>query len=61
MSDYAQAINRALQESADQLRDYGGFLAQAQMPLAEVEGLSFDEWKVVKQGYDRQRFNFPNG
>lgn len=61
MSDYAQAINQALKQNADQLRDYGGFLAQAQIPLSEVEGLSFDEWKLVKQGYTRQRFDFPNG
>ena len=58
---YAEAINKALQESADQLRDYGGFLAQAGIPLSEVEGLSFDDWTLVKQGYDRQRFDFPNG
>jgi len=58
---YAEAINQALQERADQLRDYGGLLAQAGIPLAEAEVQSFEDWKLVKQGHERQRFDYPNG
>jgi len=56
---YADAINQALKERADQLRDYGGFLAQAGIPLSEAECDSFDDWKLVKQGHTRQRLDYP--
>lgn len=62
MSDYAQAINQALKQNAEHLRDYGGFLAQAGLTIAQAErSLSFDEWKLVEEGYQRQLTDFPNG
>jgi len=61
---YADAINRAVQESADQLRDFGGFLAQAGITIAQAHidhAFSFESWKLVKEGYERQCADYPNG
>lgn len=62
--NYADAINRALQESVDQLRDYGGFLAQAGITIASAHidhAFSFEDWQLVREGYLRQLTDFPNG
>lgn len=57
MNEYAEAINDAMRERREQLRDYGGFLAQAGIPLEEAE---VKDWQV-SLGYSRQLNDFPNG
>lgn len=58
MSDYANAINRALEEEFEQLRNYGRLLAQARIPLKD-DALVDDGH--VRQGYLQQLADFPNG
>jgi hypothetical protein len=57
MNDFAEAINDAMRERAEQLRDYGGFLAQAGMTLDEA--VVSDPQVTV--GYARQLQDFPEG
>jgi hypothetical protein len=60
-NDYANAINQALKEQADQLRDYGGLMAQAGIPLKDMEQMPFEDWQLVREGYARQLNDYPNG
>jgi hypothetical protein len=52
--DYADALN-AMQAHSQQLRDYGGLLAQAGLPLPD------DAPAEVELGFDQQRADYPNG
>lgn len=56
MNDYAQAINRALEQELEQRRTYGGLLAQAGIEL-ETDAMADDQH--VRQGYARQLADFP--
>lgn len=58
MSDYANAINRALEDEFETLRNYGRLLAQAGIPLKD-DALADDGY--VRQGYRQQLTDFPNG
>lgn len=58
MSEYANMLNKVLGEAYEQLRTYGGLLAQAGIPL-EDDALADD--KYVRQGYRQQLNDFPNG
>jgi hypothetical protein len=58
MSDYASAINRALEDEFETLRNYGRLLAQAGIDL-KTDALADDGH--VRQGYRQQLTDFPNG
>lgn len=58
MSDYANAINQALEQEFEQLRNYGRLLAQAGIDL-ETDALADDGH--VRQGYRQQLTDYPNG
>lgn len=58
MSDYANAINRILEEEFEQLRNYGRLLAQAGIDL-NTDPLADDGH--VRQGYRQQLADYPNG
>lgn len=58
MSDYANAINQAIEEQFEQLRNYGRLLAQAGIDL-NTDALADDGH--VRQGYRQQITDYPNG
>lgn len=59
-SNYADAINVAMQEHINQMLFYGAFLAQAGVSLSDVS-LNPSDMKYVRQGYAEQLAAFPNG
>jgi hypothetical protein len=58
---YADAINAALEQGREQLRDYGRLMAQALIPLNDLESMPFDDRRLVREGYLQQLNDFPNG
>jgi len=57
--NYADAINLMVQER-QQRRDYGGFLAQAGVPLEEAPERP-EPWSDVVAGYAEQLHAYPEG
>lgn len=58
MTDYAHAINQAMEQELEQLRNYGRLLAQAGIDL-EGDTLAYN--KHVRQGHAQQLNDYPNG
>jgi hypothetical protein len=61
MSDYANAINAAIEEQREQLRDYGRLMAQAGLPLSQLEPMPFADYQLVHEGHRQQLIDYPNG
>lgn len=61
MSQYADAINAALEEERERLRYYGRFMAQARIPLAELESMPNKDRQLIREGYIQQLADYPNG
>ncbi len=61
MNGYADAINAAIEQDREQLRDYGRLMAQALIPLAELEPMPFADRQLVREGYAQQLADYPNG
>lgn len=59
MNDYAEAINRSIEEHHEQLRTYGGFLAEMGIARSELVSTAANA-DHIRQGYDRQLAAYPN-
>jgi hypothetical protein len=57
---YADAINAALEEHREQLRNYGRFLAQAGVTMTDIVATAQDA-PYIAQGYAEQLADYPNG
>ena len=59
--NFADAINAEANRAIEELRDYGRLMAQARIPLAELEPMPFADRQLVKEGYLQQLADYPNG
>ena len=59
--NYADAINAELEKERERLRDYGRLMAQALLPLAELEAMSQPDRQLVREGYKEQLTDYPEG
>lgn len=57
---YADAINAAIAQAQQELRQYGRLLAQAELPIP-VDEHPQEELDLIEQGYLEQLDDFPNG
>jgi hypothetical protein len=57
---YADAINAALEEQREQLRNYGRLLAQAGFSLTDVAATTQGA-HYIAHGYAEQLRDYPNG
>lgn len=61
MSDYASAISAMVQDAIETSRFIGRLMAQAGIPLTDAEIPPDCDPRFVKQGYEEQLKDYPNG
>ena len=59
--NFADAINAEANRAIEELRYYGRLMAQAGIPLAELEPMPLADRKLVREGYIEQLADYPNG